>query len=85
MVTWVTRREAFIMVDFHALDYTVLVMTLTVYLGIGIYFGRKRQGSREYTSAGGELGALPVGLSIAVTTVSVMTVQVRQLHHRVIL
>ena len=64
------------MAEFHALDYTVLVMSLTAYLAIGIYFGRKRQGSREYTSAGGQLGVIPVGLSIAVSNISVVTVQV---------
>ena len=64
------------MAEFHALDYTLLVMSLTAYLGIGIYFGRKRQGSREYTSAGGQLGVIPVGLSIAVSNISVITIQV---------
>ena len=62
--------------EFHALDYTVLLISLTVYLGIGIYFGRKRQGSQEYTSAKGELGVIPVGLSLAVTNISVITIQV---------
>ena len=64
------------MVKLDVIDSIVLVMTLTVYIGIGIYFGRKRQVSREYTSAGGDLGVIPVGLSIAVTSISIITVQV---------
>ena len=68
------------MVQFGSVDYAVLVTILAVSLGIGIYFGRKRQSSREYTSAKGQMGILPVSLSLTVSFISAITVQVSVLH-----
>ena len=70
------------MVQFGSVDYAVLVTILAVSLGIGIYFGRKRQSSREYTSAKGQMGILPVSLSLTVSFISAITVQVSVLHLR---
>ena len=65
------------MVQFAAVDYGVLVFILGVSLAIGIFFARKRQDSREYTSGKGKLGVIPVGLSMTVSYISAITVQVR--------
>ena len=63
------------MVSFVAADYIVLVLVLAGSLAIGVFYGRKRQDSREYTSAKGKMGVLPVGLSLCVSFISAITVQ----------
>ena len=67
---------------FVLVDYVVLFSLLLCSLLIGIFFGRKKQDSREYTSAKGRLGVWPVGLSQAVSFVSAITVQVGSHHAR---
>ena len=64
------------MVQFGVVDYVVLVLFVIVSLGIGIFFGRKKQDSREYTSGKGQLGIVTVGLSLTVSFVSAAAVQV---------
>ena len=61
---------------FALIDYIVLISLLLCSLLIGIFFGRKKQDSREYTSGKGRLGVLPVGLSQAASFISAITVQV---------
>ena len=64
------------MVEFVLFDYVVLMVVLAGSLGIGIFYGRKRQDSSEYTSGKGKMGLLPVGMSMCVSFVSAITVQV---------
>ena len=63
------------MVQFVAADYVVLAVVLAGSLGIGVFYGRKPQDSREYTSGKGKMAVLPVGLSMCVSFVSAITVQ----------
>ena len=67
------------MAHFTIVDYVALVVVLLISFGIGIFFGRKRQGSLEYTTGNGQMGVIPVGLSTAVTFISANTVQVSYL------
>ena len=67
------------MVAFDVFDYVVLVVVLAGSLAIGVFYGRKRQDSREYTSAKGQMGVFPVGLSLCVSFISAITVQVSAL------
>ena len=65
---------------FVLVDYIVLFVLLLCSLLIGIFFGRKKQDSREYTSAKGRLGVWPVGLSQAASFISAVAVQVGSRH-----
>ena len=62
---------------FHPADYVVFVITMVASLGIGIFYSVRGQNTAtEYIHGNRNLGVVPVSLSIIVTIVSPVTLQV---------
>ena len=64
------------MAGFGIVDYVILVLIILGSLSIGIFYGRKKQDTKEYTTGRGQMGILPVSLSLTVSYISAITIQV---------
>lgn len=57
---------------FHAADYAVLAITLTVSMTIGVYYaykGRKSYSAKEYFTASGTMGIIPTTFSLLASVI----------------
>lgn len=57
----------------HLVDYGVLGVYMLAMLGIGFYFAREQQTSKDFFLAGRSMGWFPVGLSILATLMSALS------------
>jgi solute:Na+ symporter, SSS family len=57
----------------HFLDLLVLLASVAVFLGIGVYFSGRQKSTKNYFKAGGSIPAWVVGFSILATLVSSVT------------
>ena len=64
------------MAGFGIIDYVILGIIVGVSLAIGVFYGRKKQDSKEYTTGKGQMGIIPVSLSLTVSYISAITIQV---------
>ena len=58
------------------LDYIALVIVLLASLGIGVFYSCKQQTQEEYLHGGRQLRLIPVTISMVVSFVSAITMQV---------
>ena len=58
------------------LDYVVLVVILLASLGIGIFYSCKQRTQEEYLHGGRKMSLLPVAISMVVSQISAITLQV---------
>ena len=60
-------------VSIHMVDYTIIIITLLVSLGIGFWFSKKQKDSTNYFTAGGTIPSWAIGISILATLISSIT------------
>lgn len=64
------------MATFHTLDYIVLLITLIVSAGIGVYYrftGGRQQTNKEYFLADGGVSIIPVSFSLVASFMSAIS------------
>src|SRR5690554_2981933 len=54
----------------HVIDYIIIAISLAVSLGVGIKFSKKKVNTKQYFSAGGNVPAWAIGMSIFATLIS---------------
>lgn len=54
----------------HIIDYIIIAISLAVSLGVGIKFSKKQTNTKQYFSAGGNVPAWAIGMSIFATLIS---------------
>ena len=57
-------------------DYIVLVAVLLISLGIGIFYSCRQKTSEEYLHGGRQMSVIPVSISLVVSFISAITMQV---------
>ena len=57
----------------HVIDYVIIVLSLLLSLGIGVWFASRQTSTEQYYKAGGSLPAWAIGLSILATLISSVT------------
>lgn len=57
----------------HAVDWLILVLYGAATLGIGWYYGRERQSTRDYFIGGGAMNPLLIGISLFATLLSTIS------------
>ena len=60
-------------------DYIVLVSVLLFSLGIGIFYSYRQKTSEEYLHGGRQMALVPVSISLVVSFISAVTMQVRNM------
>ncbi|PHN02447.1 sodium:solute symporter [Flavilitoribacter nigricans] len=57
----------------HLIDYIIIVLTLVISVGIGVWFSARQTDTKQYFKAGGNLPSWAIGLSILATLISSVT------------
>ncbi len=57
----------------HPIDYLVVLLSLVMSIGVGLYFARRQNSTTTYFSAGGTIPSWAVGISILATLISSVT------------
>jgi|TARA_B100001971_G_C18264344_1_gene590336 SSS family solute:Na+ symporter len=57
----------------HLLDYFIVIITLIGSIGMGMYFARRQDSTKQYFAASGSIPAWAVGISILATLISSVT------------
>ena len=65
-------------VNTSIVDYIVLAGVLIASLGIGIFYSYKQKTSEEYLHGGRRMPLIPVSISLVVSFISAITMQVGQ-------
>jgi len=55
------------------LDYVVIILSLILSIGVGVYFAKRQKDTDKYFKAGGSIPAWAVGMSILATLISSVT------------
>lgn len=64
-------------IDIHILDYVIFVGVIIGSLCIGVYYSCSQRSSSEYLQGRRKMGLVPVSISMMVSFVSAITMQVR--------
>lgn len=59
--------------NLHWIDYLIMLLTLVVSVGIGIYFSKKQKNTDNYFKAEGSIPSWAIGMSILATLISSVT------------
>ena len=57
----------------HIIDYLIIAITLIVSLGVGFWFSKKQNSTKNYFTAGGKVPSWAIGMSILATLISSIT------------
>lgn len=55
------------------IDYLIIILSLVVSIGVGIYFSKRQENTDKYFKAGGRVPAWAIGMSILATLISSVT------------
>lgn len=57
----------------HIIDYVIIVLSIIVSLGVGVFFSKKQKNTNSYFKASGSLPSWAIGMSILATLISSIT------------
>ncbi|MCD8262230.1 MAG: sodium:solute symporter [Bacteroides sp.] len=57
----------------HWVDYVIVILSVVLAIGMGLYFARRQKNTESYFTAGGNIPAWAVGMSIFATLISSVT------------
>jgi SSS family solute:Na+ symporter len=57
----------------HIVDYVIIILSLIITIGVGLRFSKKQNSTSQFFSAGGNVPAWAIGMSIFATLISSIT------------